>query len=135
MSLQFIYHFQAKLYELLSQNHEIRDSVSGIYLSIKQDAKYPFILINILKSNDISKHGVAIYEVDFEICIFAREKAQEFLLKTANTITASLKPERFAPIDYRVLSMKNTGLEFSRGHDLLTNKAVISYKALLQQRS
>lgn len=132
MSLQFVYQFQAKIYEHLSGNPEIRGAVSGIYLSVQQDAKHPFILINILKVGDISKHGVDIYEVDFEVCIFAREKAQEFLLKMASDIVATLKPELLSGAEYNVLSIKEDGLEFVRGHDLLTNKASISYKALLQ---
>lgn len=134
MSLQFIYQFQAKLYEILSHEQKIKGAVAGIYLSVQQDAKYPFILVNILKVNDISKHGVDIYEVDFEICIFAREKAQEFLLKMASSIVANLKPELLSSGEYSVLSMKEVGIEFVRGHDLLTNKALIEYKALLQSR-
>lgn len=135
MSLQFIYQFQAKMYELLSNNQNVRNAVSGIYLSIQQDAKYPFILINILKISDISKHDVNIYEVDFEVCIFAREKAQEFLLKMASDVVSSLKSEFLGGVEYRVLSIKESGLEFVRGHDLLANKASINYKTLLQGRA
>lgn len=133
MSLQFIYQFQAKLYEVLSREHSIRSAVTGIYLSVQQDAKYPFIMLSILEANDISKHGVDMYEVNFEVCIFVREKAQEFLLKTASNIVASLKPGLLIGGEYSVLSMKDVGLEFVRGHDLLTNKALINYKALLQK--
>lgn len=107
--------------------------MTGIYLSVQQDAKYPFIMLSILEANDISKHGVDMYEVNFEVCIFVREKAQEFLLKTASNIVASLKPGLLIGGEYSVLSMKDVGLEFVRGHDLLTNKALINYKALLQK--
>ncbi len=135
MSLHFIYQVQARLYGLLSQTQDIRQNVAGLYLSVQHDAKYPFILINILKTHNISKHGVDTYEIDFEICIFAREKTQEFLLGVASRIVEILKPEHLSGADYDVLSIKDVSLEFVRGHDLLTNKALISYKALLQHKN
>ncbi len=132
MSLQFIYQFQARVYELFCASRDIRSLVTGIYLLVQHDAKHPFILISILKVNDISKYEMAIYEIDFEISIFARDKSLESLLKIVSNIASVLKPGVFDGQGYKVASIKHLGLEFVRGHDLLTTKIVMNYKALIQ---
>jgi len=132
VSLQFIYQFQARIYEIFSRSEQIRALVTGIYLLVQHDAKHPFILISLLKVNDISKYEMAIYEIDFEISIFARDKSLESLLKIVGNIARLLKPEAFDGQGYKALSLKHLGLEFVRGHDLLTTKIVMNYKTLIQ---
>jgi len=132
MSLQFIYQFQARIYELLSQEQTIRQKVVGIYLSVQHDAKYPFILVSMLKSKNLSKYDLSNYELDFEIGIFARDKTQEFLMQLASQINSVLKLSVLGSGNYNVISLRENGLEFIRGHDLLTNKVAISYSATLQ---
>lgn len=128
MSIQFIYNFQSKLYELLSSHINL----PKVYLSVQQDAKYPFILINLQKALNLSKHDIATYEVVFEICIFARDKAQENILKTASIISTVINPENLNMSECKMLSMKDQEMEWVRGHDLLTTKLVVGYKGLIQ---
>lgn len=132
VSLEFVYQFQARIYELLTNNQTIRRNVTGVYLSIQQNARYPFILISLIKIDDLSKYGIHTYQIEFEICIFARDKTQEFLLKLASNIISALRPESLNGHDYKVLGIKDNELKFARGQDLLTNKAMIKYEALLQ---
>jgi len=47
-----------------------------------------------------SKYDIARYEIDFEICIFARDKAQENLLKIASIIEDLIKPEILSNKEY-----------------------------------
>ncbi|MES2215545.1 MAG: hypothetical protein V4485_06030 [Pseudomonadota bacterium] len=128
MSLQFIYYFQSTLYSLLTSNNNL----PKIYLSVQQDAKYPFILINLQKAVNLSKPHLPTYEIDFEICIFARDKAQETILKTMSVIGDMIRQENLSNNQYKVLSVKDQNLEWVRGHDLLTTKLVVSYKSLIQ---
>ena len=63
MSLIFIHDFQNRLYTLLSKDKEIMKSINKIYLGVVQDGKAPFLLINILKAEDISRHLESIYSL------------------------------------------------------------------------
>ena len=128
MSLKSIYLFQSKLYEKLSSV----PSLPRIYLSVQQDAKHPFILMNLLKAHNISEHDVYKYEIDFEICVFGRDKSQESILEIATNISAAIDTSIFNNENSRVLGIKVYDLEWIRGHDLMTMKLVISYKALLE---
>ncbi len=109
-------------------------SLPKVYLSVQQDAKYPFILITMNKATNLSKHDFATYEIDFEICIFTREKAQETLLKLAANISNLMRSETLSTEQFQVISVKDQNLDFVRGHDLLTTKLIISYKGLIQSK-
>ncbi len=50
----FIYNLQLSLYKLLINNNEIKTKINKIHFSVVQDAKYPFLLVNILNVNNIS---------------------------------------------------------------------------------
>ncbi len=132
MSLSFISVLQEKLYEVLKQHELFRLMNIGVYFSVQQDAKYPFILINILKSSNISNASVERYEVDFELCIFVRGKGQDTLLKIGSAITNLLKVENLYSEHYHLIGINNKFSEWVRGQDLMTMKLVINYKALLR---
>ncbi|WP_236609797.1 hypothetical protein [Rickettsia gravesii] len=42
------------MYKLLINNNEIKTKINKIHFSVVQDAKYPFLLVNILNVNNIS---------------------------------------------------------------------------------
>lgn len=130
MSLEYIYLFQKQLYELLQ-----KQELPKVYLSIQQDAKYPFILLNLQKVLDISEYHLLTYDVDFEICIFARDKAQENLLKMAHIIEQTLSTATLTHELFNALSIKSQATEWVRGHDLLTTKLILQYKILLQKKN
>ncbi|WP_375327108.1 hypothetical protein [Candidatus Tisiphia endosymbiont of Nemotelus uliginosus] len=132
MSLNFIQDFQQLTYRLLSGDPNIRLQVDRIYLSVVQDAKYPFILINILKADNISTRRQDIYEIDLEICGFARDKNQAVLTLLADQITNKLVVSSYLPQHYSVASLKACNINFGRSLDLITGKMTINYKALLK---
>jgi len=129
MPSRSIYHFQNNLYGILTAH----TSLPKVYLSVQQDAKYPFILINLQKVINLSKYDLVTYEIDFEICIFARTKTQETLLNTMTIISELIKPKPLSNKCYKVLSIKDQNMNWIRGHDLLTTKLVVEYKGLIQQ--
>lgn len=131
MSLQSIGHFQKYIYEILKNNAQLCQNVQGIYLSVQQDAKYPFILINLLELKDVSKYSKKIYEIDYEIAIFSRERSQEPILKIADHVTdlMGLQSAGIAPAN--LISMKKNSMEWIRGSDGTSNKLVMKYKAML----
>ncbi|MGV2432260.1 MAG UNVERIFIED_CONTAM: hypothetical protein LVQ98_02530 [Rickettsiaceae bacterium] len=70
MALKTIGKFQREIYRVLDESRILKTQISSIYLSNAKDAKYPFILINLLKLDDLSKHTRFSYELEFEICHF-----------------------------------------------------------------
>ena len=127
MSLKSIYLFQSKLYERLVGIA----SLPKTYLSVQQDAKYPFILINLFKVYNLSEYTLSKYAIDFEICVFGRDKSQENILSIATKIEDAINPTVFN----EVLSIKVQNVEWVRAHDLLTTKLVINYKGLLEHKA
>ncbi|WP_417904753.1 Rpn family recombination-promoting nuclease/putative transposase [Candidatus Tisiphia endosymbiont of Micropterix aruncella] len=134
MSVNFIHDFHMTIYKLLSSDQDIRLSVDRIYISVVQDAKYPFLLINILKVENISRLDQNIYEVEFEISAFARDKNQGLLTLVAEKITNKLTANACILQDYIVASMKACNINFQRSSDLITTKLTIDYKALLKEK-
>lgn len=132
MSLVFISQFQEKLYKILKQNELIKNMNVAVYFALQQDAKYPFIMINMLQSLNLSKLAIERYELDFEICIFVRDKAQDLLLKIASEVMKIITIEALASEQYNLVAINYNTSEWVRGQDLLTTKLVINYKALLQ---
>ncbi|MCC8399482.1 MAG: hypothetical protein LN563_02775 [Rickettsia endosymbiont of Platyusa sonomae] len=133
MSVNFIHDFHMSIYNLLSREPDIRLSVDRIYISVVQDAKYPFLLVNILKVENISRLGQDIYQVEFEISAFARDKNQGLLTLLAEKITNKLTANSCILQDYIVAGMKACNINFQRSSDLITTKLTIDYKALLKE--
>lgn len=133
MSLNFIHYFQIMIYKLLNEEEGIMLNVDRIYLSIVQDAKYPFLLINILKATNISEVRQRIYEVEFEICAFAREKKYTILTPLADIISRKLVPQSCKLPDSMVAGLKISNLEFQKSSDLVTSKLTINFKALIKE--
>lgn len=132
MSLSFVSAFQDKLYEILKRDQLFAGFNIGVYFSVQQDAKYPFILINILKSTNLSNPAVERYQLDFEVCIFVRAKGGDMLLKIANVVNKLLKIDYLCSDQYDLIAINSNVAEWVRGQDLLTTKLVINYKALLR---
>lgn len=133
MSFNFIHDFQLKIYEQLSTEQEIRLKVEGIYLSVVQDAAYPFLLINILKIHNLSKFTAAIYNIEFEICAFARDKNQGMLASLADKITSKITAESCNFGNYLIAGIKAKEINFQRSQDLITTKMSIYYSTLIKQ--
>lgn len=135
MSLVCVSLLQEKLYKVLKQNELIKNMNVAIYFAMQQDAKYPFIMINMIKSSNLSKLSIKRYEIDFEICIFVRDKSGESLLKIASEVMKVVRVLALDSKDYNLIAINNVDSTWVRGQDLLTTKLIINYKTLLQEIS
>lgn len=133
MAVNFIQDFQIAIYKLLSDDRDIRLSVDKIYLSVVHDAKYPFILINILQIKNLSKLFQNIYQLEFEISAFARDKNHGLFNILAERISNILTNNACRLQNYVVAGIKLCNINFQRSNDLITNKLVINYQALLKE--
>jgi hypothetical protein len=86
----------------------------------------------VLKVEDQSRFSYNIYSIEFEICIFARDKNQGVLLLTLDKITKILIKQNCSFGKYLVSGIKTGEIAFEQGQDLITTKSVIKYKALLK---
>ncbi|WP_395477204.1 hypothetical protein [Rickettsia endosymbiont of Pantilius tunicatus] len=118
------------MYKLLINDNDIKTKVNKIYFSIVQDAKYPFLLINILNVNDISTKVQNIVQLEFEICIFTNDKNRNMALKLASAIEDKIKHYSFE----NVAGIKANKIEFQTSKDLVSNKLVMNYQTLLKQK-
>lgn len=132
MSLSFIYAFQSKLYEVIKNNEIINSVINGVFISTQRDEKYPFILINILKITNLMNFAVENYEVDFQICIFSKEKTQDLLFKIISEISEILVEENLSLENYKVIAINHNITELIRGQEFSATKTIINYKALIQ---
>jgi len=133
MSLIFIYNFQNQLYSILDGNHEIKNSIRKIYFGAVQDGRCPFLLINITKAEDLSRHLEFIYSVDFQISAFARDHNHQLLVKLADKIIKLLANSNVNFEGYSIAGIKAKDIEFSKARDLITNKLTINYSALIKK--
>jgi hypothetical protein len=133
MSLNFIYHFQLKIHQTLSASEKLKLSIKEIYLSTIQDGIYPFILINLLKIDDKSKVTQAIYSIDFEICIFSRDKNKKNVLQISDLIAEVILPKNLAFGAYNIAGVKLNNVAFDEARDLVHNKLTMNYKTLLKK--
>lgn len=131
MSLQSIGHLQKAIYEMLKTDQTLNKMISGIYISVQQDAKYPFILISLSSMQDMSKYSRKIYEIEFEIAIFTRDKVQEPVLKIADHIAKLLSENSIGIAGSYVISMRKTSLEWVKGYELTSAKVVMKYKGII----
>ena len=131
MSLQSIGHFQKAIYEMLKTDEQLAKMVAGIYLSVQQDAKYPFVLVSLISLQDVSKYSKKIYDIDFEIALFTRDRMQEPILKIADHISHLMESKPIGIAEANVISMRKNSIEWVRGQDGMTNKLVMKYKGII----
>jgi len=131
MSLQSIGHFQKAIYETLKTDERLAQMVMGIYLSVQHDAKYPFILVNLISLQDLSKYTKKIYEIDFEIALFTRDRVQEPILKIADHISHLVESQAIGVADASLISMRKNSIEWVRGQDGMSSKLVMKYKGMV----
>lgn len=127
MSLQFIGLFQKSLYEILNTDAELKNMIPQIYISVQQDAKYPFILLSFLHLNDVSKYSKKIYEMEFEISIFTRDKLQENTLRVAEHISKLIREKSIGVGEGNLVSLSRNSLEWVRGNEITSGKMVMKY--------
>jgi len=133
MSITFIHDFQNQLYSVLSGDKEIMDFVNKIYFGVVQDGKCPFLLINIVKAEDLSRHLESIYSVEFKISAYAKDHNYQLLVKLADQIVKILAEADSYFAGYVIAGIKANNLQFDKAKDLVLNKLTINYKALIKK--
>ncbi len=133
MSITFIHDFQNQLYSLLSTDKEIMDFINKIYFGVVQDGKCPFLLINIVKAEDLSRHLESIYSVEFKISAYAKDHNYQLLVKLADQIVKILAEADSYFAGYVIAGIKANNLQFDKAKDLVLNKLTINYKALIKK--
>ena len=133
MSLVFIHNFQNQLYSILDGNAEIKNSIKKIYFGAVQDGRCPFLLINITKAEDLSRHLEFIYSINFQISAYAKDRNHQLLVNLADKIVKLLANHNISFDDYFIAGIKAKDIEFSKAKDLITNKLTINYSVLIKK--
>lgn len=134
MSLTFINDFQKKLYSIIAKHKELGKSLNKIYLGVAKDGKPPFLSINILRVEDLSRHSSAIYSVDFQILAYVKDDNQGQLTKMAAQISEAFAEEKTKLFDkYIIAGMRAGNMTFETAKDLVLGKLAIEYKALIKR--
>lgn len=134
MSITFISDFQKQIYKILSNNSEISNSVNKIYFGAVQDGKCPFLLISIQKSEEVSLHVNQVYSVEFQISAYAKDHHHNLLISLADHVVGALNSSEIMFKDFNVAGMKANKISFEKAKDLVLNKLLINYKALIKRR-
>ncbi len=116
---------------MLKTDVRLNQMIMGVYLSVQQDAKYPFILVSLVSLRDLSKYTKKIYEIDFEIALFARDRVQEPILKIADHISYLMESHSIGVADAKIISIRKNSIEWARGQDSISMKLVMKYKGII----
>jgi hypothetical protein len=129
-----IYDFQHSLYNLFINDEGISSKIDGVYLSVVQDAKYPFLLINILNIDNMSVLWQNIAKIDFEICIFTNDKNRNVSFELAQGVTNKINTHSFELTSSALAGIKVINVMLQNSKDLISTKLTIIYQALLKQK-
>lgn len=131
MSIKSVGKFQRRIYETLSSDTNLSEKLSGIYLSAPRDAKYPFLLINLIRMSDLSKHIRFNYEIEFEISLIYKDNNQERILSVADYIIDAIDPNMQGLSEYQILALRFTDANWIRGSGTNSHKISLNFKALI----
>ncbi len=131
MSLDFIHTFQLKILNNLETL--VREHVNQVYISVIEDGNYPFISINLVKLENYSKALQFIYLLEFEICIFSKDKNKKSLINISKLVEQRLLPDNLKIPSYIVAGIKLNQLVFSEARDLVHNKLTMLYKTMIKK--
>ena len=121
MSLNFIHTFQLKILNNLETL--VREHVNQVYISVIEDGNYPFISINLVKLENYSKALQFIYLLEFEICIFSKDKNKKSLINISKLVEQLLLPDNLKIPSYIVAGYKtNRSFAVGRKYDKLEKK-------------
>lgn len=133
MSLNFVHDFQNKIYSSLLLDENIMNNVQKIYIGTVQDGKTPFLLINIIKAENLSVHMNALYAVEFQILAFAKDTNYNLLVILSDLIIKNLNNMNSLFNDYSIEGIKCNNINFDKAKDLVLNRLVINYKSFIRR--
>lgn len=133
MNFNFVRHFQTSVYNLLSSDTQIQQLVDQVYITIVQDARYPFLCIRIKKIENYSKFDQTIYNIEFEVCIFAKDSSHALITEIASLIITRLNKDALNVEGYTIAGLKNQEIRTTPSQDLVTHKLSIIYKTTIKE--
>lgn len=134
MSLTFIQEFQSEIYKCLNSSAIIASIIRKIYIGPVHNTKPPFISINIIRAEDKSFCLKKLYNIDFNISIFTKDKNYNQLLILSDVVTQELEKLKDIIGNYCVLGIKANKIDFVTAKDLVIHKADINYKSCITKR-
>ena len=133
MSLTFIHDFQNRIYTSLIEDANIMSAVNKIYIGVIQDGHAPFILIELVKAEDVSVHDTYLYKVEFQISAYAKDTNHGLLVTLSDHVTKNLSGINRLFSNYTIEGIKINNINFDRARDLVLNRLVIKYKAFIRK--
>lgn len=131
MSLSIVGKFQREIYKILLEEQQLKLHIKNIYIAIPKDANYPFLLINMVRMRDLSQYVQYSYEIEFDICIFEKDRNQERILAIADHIKKLITPNIVSIAEYQITSLKFIEAEWVKGQIPDVTKIILKFKSLI----
>lgn len=136
MSYNFIDKFLIYIYKRLQVMPLIQSGqLKRIYLNIDQDGEFPCIYISAEKVKDISRNDSQMFEFEFDVNIYVKERSKLLLTQIAADVKLTLAKDNEYFDHYEIIGMANSDVSFASAKDLLSNAVCLKYKALIASRS
>lgn len=132
MGLSLSVEFQQNFYRLLEADEELKLLVGDVYQTVKQTAKYPYILQRVTSAKLIQSNGPSIYEIGGEINIYLRDKTFSNFKRIINRIEEIFIKNEDHLASYIYISGKINEAEFGYSQDMITTKIKLGYQVLIQ---
>lgn len=125
--MQIAQKFQRTFYQIIKAD----TNLPPIHINLQKDAKYPFILMQLEKLVNLSGLRFEQHQVEFSISIYIRSNEQERLTNIIEKIDQHLVSNELKTL---IISIRKLDCQWVNGHDLLSTKLSVRYKALLQHK-
>jgi hypothetical protein len=133
MSINFITDFQGRIYDLFMAEPKINSSIKQIYFGPKQDAMPPFVVINIVRIENISLHNLGLMAIDLQMLAYAKDHNHVDLINLSEAMMDSLQNMDSAAEGYYIQSMRLQDVCFDKAKDLMLNRVTINYKTIIKK--
>lgn len=133
MSSKFVNVFKTKIYKLLLNSTSIMNMVDNIYLAVPQDAPYPFVSLSVSKAVDISIAKQHIFELYFQIEIFARNHNNSNTTKLCVNIEDIIQQTDFSSSECMVIGKLIENIDYDLAKDLITNKTTMNCQIIIKK--
>ena len=105
-----------------------------IYIGPVHNIKPPFISIAITKAENKSHLNKKLYNIDFVVSIFTKDKNYNQLLLMSDVIVRNIDKLSKINSEYYILGAKADKIDFITAKDLVTHKADIYYHSSIANR-
>ncbi len=131
MSYDFINKFQHRLYELISSIDLVQKHIKKILFTSKQDEVFPVIFVQINNVRDLSKYNYEMFELDFDISIYWKDKNTELAVAIASDIKNTITAENCRFDKYIAAGISCNNLSIEQARDLVSSKLKLEFKTLI----